>query len=202
MQSLGLSPTWLDPAHSDFRASRVSTHGNPRRCFQELKCHSPYCLCSKRGLQRFAETRFTRLITQARTYISEPEIPLYLAHLQYIVLLTAEHQAVTFCGTHNHSMLNGCCTKGMSHDATDIGVHASYPQYLLLYSKTLCKLHAHNTRKQSTLPPHMHAMYLQARSWSSIVGNKTVGLIDNSHTVDPVRAVIVHNSRRRARYIG
>ena len=39
-------------------------------------------------------------------------------------------------------------------------------------------------------------------SWSSADGGKTVGLIDNSHTVNPVRAVTVYNSKRIAGYIG
>ena len=111
---------------------RVYPHTTtPGTASKEWKCHSPCCLCRRTGWQRFTETRFPRLITQTKTYISEAEFCFLLATSYHILLLTVEHQAVTFCGTHNHSMPNRCCTKGTSHDATDIGV-----QYIVVTQKT------------------------------------------------------------------
>ena len=93
---------------SSFHASPISTDGGPCRCFQEWKCHSLYGLCCKPGLQRFAQGRFKRLITKAGTYSSEPELFFLLVTSKHILLLIVEHQAITFCETHNPSKPNGC----------------------------------------------------------------------------------------------
>ena len=58
--------------------------------------------------------------------------------------------------------------------------------------------------QQNTLqtPCTKHTKAEHTGTIHATAGNKTVGLIDNSHSANPVRAVTVHNNKRQARYIG
>ena len=190
MQSLRLSPTWLDPADSSFRASRVSTYSNPGAASKNRNV-TVLIACAAKRLAVFRSNTVQKTHNPHRNRnlhfrAGNPFTACYfVAHFAAHSRTSCSH----FLRTNKHSTPNRCCTKGSLHDATHIGVHRSYPKYLLILAAKHSANATHITHESRA---HRHRICMpciykggtEHRRGLLLLAVKTVGLIDTSHTMN------------------